>query len=91
MRLVSKWNIIHSIDCSNHEEDNEMANKRKVKRQVKYPNLRRAAERMGYNFTYLWRVLERHPGFDGRAGLREDFWVESHRISAERETARIAR
>lgn len=60
-------------------------------RHVKYPNLRRASANMGYNFTYLYRVLEGQPGFKGREGLREDFWAESQRISAERESKRMAR
>lgn len=61
-----------------------MANKVKAKRRVKYPNLRRAAERMGYNFSYLYRVLEGQPGFKGRPGLVDDFWAESERLTAER-------
>lgn len=64
-----------------------MANKVKAKRRVKYPNLRRAAEAMGYNFTYLYRVLEGQPGFVGRPGLVDDFWAESARIAAEREAS----
>jgi hypothetical protein len=64
-----------------------MANKRKEKRRVKYPHLRRAAREMGYDFSYLWRVLEGKPGFKGRAGLKEDFWAASRRISAEKARA----
>ena len=60
--------------------------KRKGVRIVKYPNLRRAAVAMGYDFTYLWRVLEGKPGFKGRAGLVEDFWAMSARIQAERDS-----
>lgn len=63
-----------------------MANKEKVKRRVKYPHLRRASANLGYNFTYLWRVLEGQPGFKGRAGLKEDFWAESARITEDKKT-----
>ena len=63
-----------------------MANKRKVK----YPHLRRAAREMGYNFTYIWRVLEGKPGFVGRPGLVDEFWAESNRIEAEREQRRTS-
>ena len=52
--------------------------------KVKYPHLRRAAREMGYNFTYIWRVLEGKPGFVGRPGLVDEFWAESNRIEAER-------
>lgn len=55
------------------------------KRKVKYPNLRKAAENMGYNFTYIYRVLEGAPGFPGRPGLIDDFWTESAKIQAERD------
>ena len=64
--------------------------KREGARVVKYPNLRRAAAAMGYNYTYLWRVLEGKPGFKGRPGLIEDFWAMSARIAAEREIAKTA-
>lgn len=57
-----------------------MANKTKVK----YPHLRQAAKNMGYNFSYLWRVLEGKPGFAGRAGLADEFWAESKRLSAKK-------
>lgn len=60
-----------------------MANKRKVK----YPHLRSAAREMGYNFSYLWRVLEGKPGFTGRAGLREEYHRTAARISAGKEVA----
>ena len=66
-----------------------MANKSKSekanRRQVKYPHLRRAAENMGYNYSYLWRVLEGKPGFKGRDRLVDDYWAESRRIEVERQ------
>lgn len=68
-------------------EDTEMTHKRKVK----YPHLRRAAREMGYNFTYIWRVLEGKPGFVGRPGLVDEFWAESNRIEAEREQRKAGR
>ena len=52
------------------------------KRKVKYPHLRRAAREMGYDFSYLWRVLECKPGFKGRAGLKEEYHRTAARISA---------
>jgi len=70
-----------------------MANKAQVKitrtgRRIKYPNLRRAAERMGYNFTYLYRVLEgREPHYKGRKGLKEEYWKVAAEIEAERKRA----
>ena len=66
------------------------ANK-KQKMKAKYPNLRRAAANMGYNFSYLWRVLEGQPGFKGKAGLKDEFWAESARIAAEREARKRAK
>ncbi len=73
-----------------------MANKSQVKsvtrRIVKYPNLRRAAIEMGYNFTYLYRVLEgRDPHFKGRKGLKDDFWRVSARITKERNDKRLVK
>ena len=59
--------------------------KKANKRVFKYPNLRRAAENMGYNFTYLWRVLEGAPGFPGRPGLVDEFWAESAKIQSDRD------
>lgn len=56
-----------------------MANKVKVK----YPHLRAASRNMGYNFSYIWRVLEQKPGFSGRTGLVDEFWAESKRLSAK--------
>lgn len=52
----------------------------RVKRKIKYPNLNQAARNMGYDVSYIWRVLEGKPGYPGRAGLVEDFWKESQRI-----------
>ena len=83
MRNFTRSEIILSVDCNKQEEDNEMANKRKVK----YPHLRRAALEMGYNFSYLWRVLEGKPGFKGRAGLREEYHRTAARISAGKAVA----
>lgn len=65
-----------------------MKAKRQTKRRVKYPHLRRAAANMGYDFSYLYRVLEGQPGFKGRAGLVDDFWLESARIEAEKQKQR---
>lgn len=62
----------------------------RIKTGVKYPNLRRAAAEMGYDFTYLWRVLEGKPGFKGRAGLVDEFWAVSAQIAAERKAKKSA-
>ncbi len=56
------------------------------KRKVKYPHLRAAAREMGYDFSYLYRVLEGQ--YKGRAGLREEFWAASARIAAGRDGAK---
>lgn len=56
----------------------------KEKRKVKYPHLRRAAAEMGYNFTYLYRVLEGYPGFKGRNGLKAEYWRMSERIADQK-------
>lgn len=63
----------------------------KEKRKVKYPWLRRAAAEMGYDFTYLWRVLEGKPGFAGRPGLAAEYWRVSARIGRERAAAGAGR
>lgn len=63
----------------------------KKERKVKYPHLRRAAKEMGYNFTYLYRVLEGYPGFKGRYGLKDEYWKTSSRIESEKAVARKTR
>ena len=56
--------------------------------QGKYPHLRKAAFRMGYNHTYLYRVLEgRDPHFKGRKGLKEEYWNTAKHIAAEHKQA----
>jgi len=55
-----------------------------AKRKVKYPHLRNAAKEMGYDFTYLYRVLEGYPGFKGRPGLAADYWRTSERIGRQK-------
>ena len=51
------------------------------KKTVKYPYLREASRNMGYDFSYIWRVLEGKPGYSGRPGLTDDFWAESERLT----------
>lgn len=58
------------------------------KTKVKYPNLRQASQNIGYNFSYIWRVLEGKPGYSGRKGLKEEFWAESHRLTAANKKAK---
>ena len=53
-------------------------------RKVKYPHLRRAAREMGYNYSYLYRVLEGE--YKGRAGLRSEYWAVSAEITAAKKT-----
>lgn len=46
---------------------------------------------MGYNFSYLYRVLEgRDPHFKDRKGLKEKFWNISSRITLEQKGRRHA-
>lgn len=52
-------------------------------RVVKYPYIREAARRMGYNFSYLWRVLEGKPHFKGRPGLVEEYWEMVERVAKD--------
>ena len=54
-------------------------------RAVKYPYLRQAAKKMGYNFSYLYRVLEgRDPHFKGRRGLKMEYWDTAAHIAIEK-------
>ena len=56
----------------------------RVKPKVKYPHLRRAAREMGYDFSYLWRVLEQKSGYRGRPGLREEYLYTASQIAEEK-------
>ena len=83
-RLIS---VVTDIQLQFTRKANKVKEKRKTPKPVKYPHLRRAAANMGYNHSYIYRVLERQPGYRGRPGLAEDYWAESARIEKAKKEA----